>query len=316
MPQEKPTILLVAGPGGTAFGEKEISLAVENFKKAGAEVVIVGDGKRDMSLEEVTKAASGIKGQMTTFIMAHGEVKDGKHCVGLTEDCNTPTKDFFAGITKARDGKRFDVFMSSCHGGAAQASANAILPKGSVFVDLAPGKQTVAGSDVTNFVETVAENKELAVGMGGEKLLNDYLMTDLKNRIPPSVTVAGEGTYNLESILKGRLGQKFTQEEKEKSHKTLDAAFGKDKVDGVISKIESAKSEWNINAVDFGPAMAVAFAAHDRSKGGMQLPKDFELPKMKLKEDDGLKPFDEGFNKNSSQRIQSLPIPEIGGFRR
>lgn len=311
---DKPTVLLVVGPGGMAFDEKEAKLAADNFKKTGADVVIIGDGKRNVSLEEVTKAAEGIKGQLIVFTYAHGEVKDGKHCVGLTEECNTPTKDFFSQITKVRDGKKFDVFMASCHGGAAQAAANEVLPKGSAFVDLAPGKQAVAGSDVTRFLETVAENKEFEASMSGEKMLHDYLMTDLKNRIPPSITIAGEGSYNLESILKEKIGQKFTEKEKERAHKTLDAAFGKEKVDASISKIESAKMKFGdmqgIYAVDFGPALAVAFAAHDRSKGGMQLPKDFKLPDMKLKDDEGLKPFDDGFNKNPSMRIQ----PE-GGVR-
>lgn len=312
MPNDKPTILLVIGPGGEAFGEKEAKIAAENFKKAGADVVIIGDGKKAVSLEEIAKAAAQVKGDLTVFTYAHGEVKDGKHCIGLTEDCNTPTKDFFAQITKARDGKKFDVFMASCHGGAAQAAANEVLPKGSAFVDLAPGKQTVAGGDVTRFIETIAENKELSENMSGEKMLHDYLMTDLKNKIPPSIAVAGEGTYNLESVLNGKVGQKFTKEEAEKAHKTLDKAFGKEKVDAVIKKIEDAKINHGnlegIYAVDFGPAMAVAFAAHDRSKGRMQLPKDFKLPEMKLKDDDGLKPFDDGFNKNSGQglRLQSV----------
>lgn len=275
---EKPTILLISGPGGDAFGEEEVKLATENFTKAGANVLVVGDGKRDVSLEEVIKTATKIQGEMTVFLNAHGVVRNGEHHVGLTDEHNTPSNDIFKQLAKARNGKPFDIFMTSCHGGAAQQSANKLLPKGSVLVDLAPGDQTVAGHDVKAFLKTVAENKSLASNLRGEHLLNDYLMSDLKNRIPPSLTVAGEGTYNLEGIFKARIGEQFSKEESENAHKTLDAAFGKEKVDVIIQQITSAKSEYDIGAVDFGPALAVAFAAHDRSKGGIQLPKDFKFP--------------------------------------
>jgi len=309
---EKPTVLLIFGPGGYAFDEKDAKLAIENFKQAGADVVIVGDGKREVSMPEIIDSANKIKGELSVFVHAHGEVKVGKHCIDLSGNCDTPTSEFLSKLTKARSGKKFDMLMASCHGGAAQATADGILPKGSVFVDLAPGSQTVASADVERFLKTVAENKELAASFSGEKMLNDYLMTDLKNRIPPSVTIAGEGTYRLESILKGRLGQKFSKEEKEKIHKTLDTEFGKEKVDGIISKIETAKSEYDINAVNFGPAMAVAFAAHDRKKGGLVIPRDLKLPSMEnLNGAASTRPFEEGF-KASDTKVVARPTTQNG----
>ncbi len=316
MSQDKPTVLLVAGPGGMAFDEKQITLAAENFRKAGANVVVVGDGQKNITLAEIASAAEGIKGPMTAFVMTHGDVKGGRHCIGLTEECNTPTRDFFAAVTKARDGKKFDVFMASCHGGAAQMAANDILPKGSAFVDLAPGDQAVAGADVQKLIRTMMENTEIAGTMSGEKLLNEYLMKDLGNRISSSVTIAGQGTYNLEAVLQKKVGQKFTPEEKEKVHTALDTQFGKEKIDAVIHKIESTKVGWDVEAVDFGPSMAVAFAAYDRSKGGIQLPKEFVMPGMTLSADAGARPFEAGFGGNSFQQIRPFPNPQIGTLQR
>ncbi len=279
------TVLFIAGPGGTAFDKNDVERSAENFRKAGARVVTVGDGARDVSLTEIGDAAKKIEGDALVFLYAHGNVRSNQHEVTLTtpppptlNKPHTPTKDVFSTLTTAMEGRKFDIFTVACHGGGAQGIANHMLPKGTVFVDLAPGAMEVAGSDATRFLDTIPHNKQLTNRFSGENLLNDYLMTDLKNRITPSLTVAGEGTYNLETILGNRLGKKFSDAEKAKAHAALDAGFGKAKVDETIHKIENEGRNSPIYAVDYGPALAVAFATHDRSKGGLQLPLDFKMP--------------------------------------
>ncbi len=282
---EPKTILYLVGPGGTALNPEEMKTIEGHFRDAGAKLVSVGDSRRAITLDEIGKAAAAIKEPMLVFTHMHGGVKNGKHVVGLTGACDTPASDLFAALTKACGTNRFEIFSTSCHSGSGQGVANAELPKGTVYVNLTTGNEAFNNIDVMNITSTMAKNAQFTNGFSGVRMLSDYLMTDYETRYVPSVTIAGQGTYNLGSILGNRLGKPFSEAEKKRAHDTLDVSFGKAKVSEFISRIESAKSEWNFNVKDYGPAVGVAFAAHDMSKPGLQLPKDFHVP---FKQDDTL----------------------------
>ncbi len=308
---DSPSIFIIAGPGGTSYSEKDVTLASENFKKTGVNVVSVGDGKRLVTLEDITRAQAQIKGEMTVFILAHGGIKGGQHRLELTEGHSIDTADLFKALATAHDRRKFDVFMASCHGGEAQEAADNILPKGSKFVDLSGANQETFMKDVRRFLQTAGDNKGLAHGdISAMNLMYDYLMTDLQHHIAPSITISRVGSYELEIMLNRHLGVPFTSEQAERAHATLDQDYGKERVDDILKKIASARPTAEMAPAYFGPALAVMFAVEDRSLYSMHIPKDLKLASIKLETQNAV-PFDEGFNSNVIRQTPPSRKPDV-----
>lgn len=249
--------VIVAGPGGYAYNETHINEIASAMQRTGAEVTVLGDGVHAITKEQIEQTINTASGQnepVTLFIMAHGEIKNGNHNLDIGGG-NITSRELFEIATHHFSNKPIDVFMTSCHGGAAIPEVNR-LPSGSTLVALSPGSEEVLISNVYRIAEHI-ENGPITAS----SLATTYLCKALKNRTAPTMAVSGEGVYDYVHKLKNRLGKPFTSDEVRRVHEKLDSVLGADQVNVMLTKLSSARSEGAVDAVDFGPALAVSFAA-------------------------------------------------------
>lgn len=266
-------IILISGPGGTAFDTKFVEQFKSNLSKQGgvANVTALGDGKQSVDIAALKSALQKAKkaGKPVTIVInTHGEIKQGSHHIETSEGQWTPTSKLFQIIqTEIGDDAPISLFMTACYGGAAIAEAKSQLPKGTSFVALAPSKETVAGSDVERLVEVLGEiNADLDGNKWPEgiELLYLYLTRSLETRIAPQVGIGAGESIDLHREFKCHIGKTFSVAEKSQIHGRLDKIIGAGEVNNIITKIETAKTEWNISAADFGKSLAVMLALHDQ----------------------------------------------------
>jgi hypothetical protein len=261
---KRSNVVLVACQGGTAFDPTHVDQARQALEQFGSSVSVVGDGVKPVGKMDIVSAISNANrndSPTTVFIMAHGFVNDGKHVLMLDQKQGLPTENLFDLISSVSKGKPVDVFMTACHGGAAVPSVDR-LPTGSALVALAPGSETVAGSDVDRMVAGLQAIGSNAGGdVSASRLLDVYLGVGLKNRIAPVMAVSGEGVHDLPREFEARVGTVFSGTEKANAHQRLDDIIGSDRVDAVMGRVTSATSEWDVYAADFGPALAISGAA-------------------------------------------------------
>lgn len=256
-------LLIISGPGGDAFDGSHIKTAVKNFQKF-ANVKTVGDGGKSISLDDVTAAIHLLRrqGPIAVIVNTHGSIKNGKHALSFGGSSEVLTKDLLLTIKNAVGPVVVDYFMTACHGGTAQVDAMEVLPKGSVFVSLSPGGEGVSGFDVDRFISGISESNLVKESVSADRMLNEYLLVALKNRIAPNIALVGQGDYALnDALIKRMVGHPFSNEQRARIRSILGKFFVHDRLDYVIRKIETSKDLRSIDAVDFGPALAVTFAA-------------------------------------------------------
>ncbi|MFZ4125626.1 MAG: hypothetical protein ACOYJ2_06100, partial [Rickettsiales bacterium] len=83
----KDNILIVRGPRTSNPETNEnIWLYVTSAASKGYRVTVVGDGTREVSIQEITSAANELKGNTQLIVHAHGGVnKDGDYVLGLNK---------------------------------------------------------------------------------------------------------------------------------------------------------------------------------------------------------------------------------------
>ncbi|HEU5380278.1 MAG TPA: hypothetical protein VFV38_33050 [Ktedonobacteraceae bacterium] len=253
--------VILACPGGYAYNSENVNDMAQAMRSAGAEVTVLGDGEHPIQKENIEQTISSVSHKtnepVTLLVMGHGDIKEGNHAIDIGGGSKWLTsKELFGMVAKYFDNTPTDVFMTSCHGGAAIPEVDR-LPSGSTLVALSPGSETVSGSDVDRIAEHI-ENGQITAS----SLATTYLSKALKNRIAPTMAVSGEGVYDYVHKFTEHLGKPFTSHERQRTHQKLDSVMGRERVDQVLDKLSSAKSEWDIYAVDFGPALAVSLAAN------------------------------------------------------
>ena len=252
-------IVILSGPGGRAFNNNNVQELAEAMRSSGADVTLLGDGEKPITKEQVTTAmemvASDASEPVTLFVMAHGDVKSGNHVIDIDGKYGLTSAELFDTASRVFGDRTLDVFMTCCHGGAAIPEVNR-LPKGSTLATLAPGKETVSGVDIDRLTDAI-DSSDLTA----HYLADLYLGRALKNRIAPSIAVSGQGVHDLPRKFIDRLGKPFSDDEKTSAHGALDKVIGEKRVSEIIAKIAGAKNEWSIDAVDFGPALAISLAA-------------------------------------------------------
>lgn len=265
-------IIIFSGPGGTAFDRTETAKLEENLQKQKTPVSLqlIGDGEKNVTLSELVEKLRQIKKNgrpVTLFLQAHGDIREGEHKIQISSDEWISSKVLLEALKKeVGENYPVSVFMTACHGGGATQVAEQSLPRGSVFVALAPGTESVSGFDVerlTTALSSVQVDRDGDHWLESDEFLYVYLTHALKNRIAPEFSIAGKGNWNLQNEFRGRLGKKFTDAEKTKAHEKLDPLMGNEKVEHVLQKIESAKDEYTITAMDYGPALAIALSLID-----------------------------------------------------
>jgi hypothetical protein len=257
-------IVFVAGPGGSAFNSNSVKNYVDNLKAAGAQVTLVGDGESHISLAEVKEAIAVQGGPTTVIVNAHGKLQNGEAALEFGEK-DLLLRDFLqASQDEAGQNIYLDYFIASCNVDGIHQQINPyLLHPGQIMVTLSGANinsKFTSGFDVERFYNSLTDNKcYKKTGFGANHLLYDYLLTDLKNRIAPSVTIGGKGEYNLDEIFKNNLGFDY----KHIIDHKLSECYQSDHFDKVLNKLSNAEHEWNIYALDYGAALAISFNALD-----------------------------------------------------
>jgi hypothetical protein len=253
-------VIIIAGPGGTAFNNTHIERLAAAMRCAGAEVSVIGDGDTTLRnvaiMQSLDNAAILSNEPVTLFIMAHGTLDGDTHSLVFDESDEISSADFFNVASGSFVDRTIDIFMTSCHGGAAILHVDN-LPAGSSLVTLSSGSETVSGYDPERLIPNIT-----AGDFSARHLLDLYLGKALETRSQPSIAVSGQGMRDLYQELETRLGKDFSATEKDSIHTALDTVIGLERVDSIMKKISTAKGKGDLPlALDIGAAMAVTLAA-------------------------------------------------------
>ena len=246
-------ILVIAGPGGEAFGNEEINLLTTNIEQYDSRrILCVGNGVGKIENGAIASKLEKISqnGDDTTIIIQmHGTEKEGQFYF-INDNSYISSQKLFKMINSRFKDKPVDVLITSCHSGACLKDKD-LLPKGSVVGALSQGNQTTSGREVKNFIESLlGATDELTT----YNLMKLYLC-GLETRIPPEIGISGEeGTLQLDELLRNSIGKKI---DKSKVVNLLKKSMSAEQIEELINKIENSRDEYGIYAVEYGKAIAV-----------------------------------------------------------
>jgi hypothetical protein len=290
-------VILLLGPGESSFDETEAILAEKALKAQGPEdMLIIGDGKSDITSEDRSRLNSYIassKNDITLVILVHGKnYKEygkridpslGTHHLCFQEKELTPTVDFYKEIAQHLNGRKIDIFLTSCQGGGVHELALKVLPKGSTHVALARSHEIVKVHELNILWSNLASG-ELTGCLSAESLLLTYLSyfrrtmkpygssrpIFFRGEISSTALISAPTTHHaLNDVLVDRLGRAFTEEEMARILKSLSPHFGRDELVDVMEKISTfnlplshdLRATCKSYFEDYGAALAVAHAA-------------------------------------------------------
>ena len=189
---------------------------------------------------------------LTIIYCGHGKVgADGFEFI--TGENNTiKVQDLFNLIKQKRNNKPVDFFSTACYGGAMHRHRN-ILPSNSVLVSLTDEKTVNNGSDFRNFAENFPKN--ISVDLTAKNLLSMFMQTSLENIFPPCISISSGEVYNLDKLYKDFVSSNHKIDNLQNKSKGLLLPSTLK----LIPKLNSAKYEYDINAKEYGKALALVF---------------------------------------------------------
>ena len=249
-------VLVIAGPGGEAFGKKEIDLLTTNIQQDDSrKMSCVGNGVEQIKNEDIANKLEVIshnENPTTIIIEMHGTEKQGQFYF-INGDSYISSKELFEIIKSKFKNKSVDILITSCHSGACLHDKD-LLPDGSVIGALSQGHESTAGSEVNRFMEAIQGTTE---DLTTYNLLKLYL-SKLQTRIPPELGISGkEGTLQLDELLRTSIGKKI---DRSKVIGLLQESMSLDELESLIAKIETSRDEWGIYAAEYGKAINVCSA--------------------------------------------------------
>jgi hypothetical protein len=249
-------VLVVGGPGGTAFDAEELRCLAGLYAGVVGQCHLVVDrgssasGDEEPVLEGLIFALEQAAGQSTLIVVeAHSVLYRDGLTLTLDEGVDTLIGPFFDAIASTRVGVPVQLFLGCCKGQLALAEAHR-LPKGSVVVVLSPGDDDVKSRDFDALSTGFGSRCDNAFG-----LLQIYCVS-LKSRTPPAVCMPDGSVLALEERL-GSVCRKsgFTDHEKALIHQQLDGIDGEARVHAALRCIESGEY---IPDRHYGMALAIA----------------------------------------------------------
>jgi hypothetical protein len=139
----RDTLVVLSGPGGTAWSYSEMKYMIQTAERLGLNWVMLGDGVSSIDLDtlkSIKTELSVLKGRITVVISGHGNVDEGPlHVINLADKSwyMDETPEVLADLSTILSQKPMDVFLNSCHSGAAMPSGLNSLPEGSrLFTDV------------------------------------------------------------------------------------------------------------------------------------------------------------------------------------
>jgi hypothetical protein len=82
-------VIILAGPGGTAFNNETVVQMQNAFEKHGATTQVIGDGQSNITVEDIKialKSKSNADTPITVVVLMHGDQKNGEHRVLMREE--------------------------------------------------------------------------------------------------------------------------------------------------------------------------------------------------------------------------------------
>ena len=228
----------------------------ENLSKCkNVQVFMVGDGKSDLTLEQIGQVLEKLdKSQPLTIIYnGHGKVGGTGFEFITGENQTIKVQDMFNLIKSKRGSNPVDFFSTACCGGAMHDVRN-LLPDKSVLVSLTDAKKENNAGDFMDFARNFPT--ETKVELTASNLLNLYLQTSLVNRFSPCISKSGGMTYNLDLMLQYFIGRR--QQVADLQDKVTEGVLLPSTLE-VVPKLNNAKSQWDIYAKDYGKALSVVF---------------------------------------------------------
>lgn len=252
--EEMRNVIVIAGPGETAFGSEDITKLTENIKSDSRTTLCIGNGNDEINnidivngLEEIAKDDR----KTTVVIEMHGTVKENQFYF-INGNSYISSKELFKMISSAweENTKSIDVVVMSCHSGACLADKN-ILPRGSVIGAFSQGTESTPGTDVKKFVDSLSQDTEDFTAF---HLMQKY-MSVLEDRVPPEIGISGtDGTVQLDELLRESMGKQI---DRNKILGIIGDDMSVDDMDDIMDKIETGKNEYNILAKEYGKALNI-----------------------------------------------------------
>ena len=165
MPATQPSTLVIVRAPDHNGAFASLDRFITEYRAAGGNVVVIGDGERTLNLGEVSESMRAVSGPATLFIAAHGGrgIPVSNHFVdGITPGRILPGKiefmddrllltttgflasgEFFSQVPA----NYHTVIMDSCYSGAANDDAVRHLPQGTLFLPLSTATDVSYGGD-------------------------------------------------------------------------------------------------------------------------------------------------------------------------
>ncbi len=249
-------IVIVAGNGDMAFGEEEVQKlkkGLSDIEETG-EVTVIGDGKKDISLDDIQKGIKDLDGSAPTtiFFQNHGKVKDGKFYF-MSGKGDFSSKEAYSELAKKF--QELDIFNTACESGASLKDID-VLPEGTKVVTLSKEDDGTIGGQIERMIDNLSNYKG---EVDSERLLRFYLVHGTRNRSSvPQIGISGhDEIIDLDALLERKIGQEFNQE------RVLEATRGlmDDKeAREYCERFQKANNEYEFMAVEYGKAMAIALS--------------------------------------------------------
>ncbi|MDF2940875.1 MAG: hypothetical protein K0R66_1517 [Gammaproteobacteria bacterium] len=301
------TVILLAGPGGSAFNKENVLLAEKALQAQGAtNLLTIGNGEEDISEDAMGQLFNHIgssKDDITLVVMAHGEVDKshsgkairGSHKHMLSDSKPISTIDFLKKIADKLNGKKIDIFTIACYGGDMHDFAHRILPKGSTYVAIAKPDEPATSAEVDRLWSRLA-SKEVAGCLSAESLLMAYTVR-LSTRYTPTLS-STLSHYSLDEKFYARIGRPFNEKEKAMVLRALKPLADEKQILSTMDKISQSKNEWGIYAVDYGMALAISHASTGNMHSGC-----FPIPPVC----NGIYPFFDSTSDTNNDQCPALP---------
>ncbi len=220
-----PGVIILAGPGGTAFTSTDITNAKTAFTRIVGQtnVIQLGDGSAlsTVSLQDIQNAAATLApnvSRLVVFIEAHGHMDSGNHQTELTAGNWTNSADVFSSLELGDTGTPnpvpIEILSTSCNGGGgANDAITALSATGGHVAFMGDQDTSPTNSDIQRMIMWfLNDNRTSPADLTARYLLHMYLTQGLQNRFFPmyvTITPTSGSSVNLNTLFVNQLGQAF-----------------------------------------------------------------------------------------------------------
>ena len=252
MTQTSRTIILISGPGGTAFGTDETEQMAQALAASGDRVVVMD--LDDVSRDRIIEVDPGTA--VTLYVNAHGRDNGGLEVLGDQEWRRF--EDVMPILSAAGVPVACDLVLATCHAGAIERNLHALPPVTSVAW-LAMAEEELHGSDHDRLVAALAADP--AVERSAKGIFLTYLGNALRNKMPPGLRLSGchhsiDPDHALDCMSQMNVDDAVARAR----DAGLGSQYGEDAIQQIIQTVHD-KGIDGVYALNYGKACVIACAA-------------------------------------------------------